>query len=323
MRGTFLTIKHFLRSAERAQSIEDGQVKELPNLAIVVTGSECGKFGQAGHAEYASGKAGLQYGLVRGVKNEIVRLNKKARINAVAPGWVDTGLIAGRLDDEGEMWREAQATYVKRFSCCDDCEPTLGSNKRGADLTCRVPLRKIAKPEDVARTVVFLASHKAAGHISGECLSVDGGMEGRVVWTQEEVLGKRTEQDKSSRTVSSAKTSIPQQVSAKGPPIKIALSIDFDAVSGWLGTGKSPDNSLADYSAGFFSARVGVPRLLKLFKKLKIADKVTWAIPGHSMESFPKQTKDIVDSGCEIALHGYSHEVRADIQYKAVSSLQG
>jgi NAD(P)-dependent dehydrogenase (short-subunit alcohol dehydrogenase family) len=60
----------------------------MENLAIVVTGSETGKFGQAGHTEYASGKAGLQYGLVRGVKNEIVRLNAKARINAVAPGWV-------------------------------------------------------------------------------------------------------------------------------------------------------------------------------------------------------------------------------------------
>ena len=76
-----------------------------------MTGSECGKFGQAGHAEYASGKAGLQYGLVRGVKNEMVRLNRAARINAVAPGWVDTELIAGRLDDPSEMWREAQATY--------------------------------------------------------------------------------------------------------------------------------------------------------------------------------------------------------------------
>lgn len=43
-------------------------------------------FKQAGQTEYASGKAGLQYGLVRGVKNEIVRLNNKARINAVAYG---------------------------------------------------------------------------------------------------------------------------------------------------------------------------------------------------------------------------------------------
>jgi len=97
IRGTFLTIKHFLHSA-------------IENLAIVVTGSETGKFGQAGHTEYASGKAGLQYGLVRGVKNEIVKLNSKGRINAVAPGWVDTPLIEGRLDDPKELWVEAQAT---------------------------------------------------------------------------------------------------------------------------------------------------------------------------------------------------------------------
>ena len=85
VRGTFLTIKHFLLSVK---SYQDEESAELENVAIVVTGSETGKFGQEGHAEYASGKAGLQYGLVRGVKNEIVRLNSTARINAVAPGWV-------------------------------------------------------------------------------------------------------------------------------------------------------------------------------------------------------------------------------------------
>ncbi len=68
-------MKHFLLSAEEAQK-EIG--KEIKNLTIVVTGSETAKFGQAGHTEY-----GLQYGLVRSVKNEIVRLNSKARINAV------------------------------------------------------------------------------------------------------------------------------------------------------------------------------------------------------------------------------------------------
>jgi NAD(P)-dependent dehydrogenase (short-subunit alcohol dehydrogenase family) len=109
VRGTFLTIKHFLKSVEKAQ-VERGE--EVENVSVVVTGSECGVFGQAGHVEYASGKSGLQYGLVKSVKNEIVRLNGKARINAVAPGWVNTELIEGRLDDPKELWREAEATYV-------------------------------------------------------------------------------------------------------------------------------------------------------------------------------------------------------------------
>lgn len=109
VRGTYLTIKHFLKYVDLVQRYTG---EELPNVSIIVTGSECGVFGQAGHVEYASGKAGLQYGLVRTVKNEIVRLNGKARINAVAPGWVDTKLIEGRLDDPKEMWREAEATSV-------------------------------------------------------------------------------------------------------------------------------------------------------------------------------------------------------------------
>lgn len=107
-RGTFLTIKHFLAAAKRAQDAAEGV--QMKNLAIVITGSECGKFGQEGHVDYAAGKAGLQYGLVRTVKNEIIRLNSLARINAVAPGWVNTPLIDGRLDDKFETWAEAHST---------------------------------------------------------------------------------------------------------------------------------------------------------------------------------------------------------------------
>lgn len=300
VRGTFLTIKHFLGSVQKHQQATG---EELPNIAVVVTGSECGVFGQAGHSEYASGKAGLQYGLVKSVKNEIVRLNAKARINAVAPGWVNTLLIEGRLDDPKEMWREAQAT---------------------------VPLRKIAQPEDVARAAAFLASHRAAGHISGQCISVDGGMEGRIVWSEEEVrwTEKITAEAKSpSSTEMDALISGEEKAPSMGadpfrgvgqsisppasskPKIKVLVSVDFDAVSGWLGTGSHPDNNLADYSSGFFSAYVGVPRLLKLFRRLGIQENVTWFVPMHSAESFPKEFKAIVDSGCEIGLHGYCHEV--------------
>lgn len=90
--------------------------------------------------------------------------------------------------------------------------------------------------------------------------------------------------------------------------IKIAWSIDFDAISGWLGTGAHPDNNTSDYSAGYFSGLVGVPRLLRVLERLDLADKVTWCIPGHSLETFPDAARAIAASGAEIALHGYAHE---------------
>ncbi|KAL8922588.1 MAG: hypothetical protein Q9208_005092 [Pyrenodesmia sp. 3 TL-2023] len=90
--------------------------------------------------------------------------------------------------------------------------------------------------------------------------------------------------------------------------VRVALSVDFDAVSGHLGTGKHPDNNMSDYSQGIFAGKVGALRLLRLFKRLGLADKMTWFIPGHSMETFPAEVKQIVESGCEIGLHGYSHE---------------
>ena len=134
-----------------------------------------------------------------------------------------------------------------------------------------------------------------------------------MVWKESEVLGTTTTAHQEVVEASTHHDTTTSSIPARVPPvsrrpIKVALSVDFDAVSGWLGTGSHPDNNMADYSAGIFSGRVGVPRLLKLFNKLGVADKMTWFIPGHSMETFPTETKQIVDSGCEIALHGYSHE---------------
>lgn len=90
--------------------------------------------------------------------------------------------------------------------------------------------------------------------------------------------------------------------------VKIALSVDFDAVSHWLGTGCHQDNNMADYSSGIFAGQVGVYRLLDLFAKNGVADKVTWFIPGHTAETFPAAAQAVVASGAEVALHGYSHE---------------
>jgi peptidoglycan/xylan/chitin deacetylase (PgdA/CDA1 family) len=55
-----------------------------------------------------------------------------------------------------------------------------------------------------------------------------------------------------------------------------------------------------------FAGEVGSRRLLKLFDKYDL--KTTWFIPGHSIETFPEETKLVVDAGHEIGMHGYSHE---------------
>ncbi|KAJ5114112.1 polysaccharide deacetylase family protein [Penicillium angulare] len=90
--------------------------------------------------------------------------------------------------------------------------------------------------------------------------------------------------------------------------VKVAFSVDFDAVSHWLGTGCHPDNNMADYSSGIFAGQVGVYRLLEIFKRNDIADKVTWFIPGHTAETFPDAAQAVVKSRAEIGLHGYAHE---------------
>ena len=87
--------------------------------------------------------------------------------------------------------------------------------------------------------------------------------------------------------------------------ILCAFGIDVDAVAGWLGS-YGGENSPADISRGLFAGEVGVPRLLKLFERFGI--KTTWFVPGHSIETFPDQVKEVVQAGHEIGIHGYSHE---------------
>lgn len=103
-------------------------------------------------------------------------------------------------------------------------------------------------------------------------------------------------------------SSVPRALTKTRPRVKVAFSFDFDAVSHWLGTGCHADNNMADYSSGIFAGRVGAVRLVNLLKKLDIADKVTWFIPGHTVETFPESVKAVVESGAEVGLHGYSHE---------------
>src|ERR671912_679706 len=83
------------------------------------------------------------------------------------------------------------------------------------------------------------------------------------------------------------------------------FGIDVDAVAGWLGSYGGED-SPCDITRGLFAGEIGSPRLLKMFDKYGI--RTTWFIPGHSIETFPRQMQMVADAGHEIGLHGYSHE---------------
>lgn len=139
--ATFLTARGFLRLVERQG-----------HGSLVLVGSTAGRFGEAGHADYAAAKAAIQVGLLLSLKNEIVRIAPRGRVNAVAPGWTYSPMTRGELDPE----------LVDRLSRT-------------------MALRKVAQAEDVARAVVVLASDELSGHVTGELVTVAGGMEGRTV----------------------------------------------------------------------------------------------------------------------------------------------
>ncbi len=87
--------------------------------------------------------------------------------------------------------------------------------------------------------------------------------------------------------------------------ILCGFGVDVDAVAGWLGSYGGED-SPDDISRGLFAGEVGTPRLLKLFDRFGI--KTSWFVPGHSIETFPAQIREVAAAGHEIGMHGYSHE---------------
>lgn len=142
--SAFLTCRAFLRHLAKIRR---------ESASIVLVGSTAALFGEADHADYAAAKAAMTYGLTRSLKNEIIRLAPRGRVNCVCPGWTDTPMAAMYTSDDAAV-RRATATMA---------------------------LKKIAAAEDIARAVVFLSSEALAGHVSGTVLPVAGGMEGRLL----------------------------------------------------------------------------------------------------------------------------------------------
>ena len=139
--SAFLTARAYLREVERTG-----------HGSLVLVGSTAGVVGEAGHADYAAAKGALLTGLLLSLKNEIVRVAPLGRVNAVAPGWTESPMTRGHVDPDD----------IRRVSRT-------------------MALRKVARPEDVARQVVVLASDELSGHVTGQVVTIAGGMEGRTI----------------------------------------------------------------------------------------------------------------------------------------------
>ncbi|MGB3304154.1 polysaccharide deacetylase family protein [Gordonia sp. (in: high G+C Gram-positive bacteria)] len=87
--------------------------------------------------------------------------------------------------------------------------------------------------------------------------------------------------------------------------IIVSFGVDIDAVAGWIGSYGGAD-SPSDIQRGVWAGQVGVPRLLKMFKRHGL--KTSWFIPGHSIETFPDECAMVAADGHEIGAHGYLHE---------------
>jgi 3-oxoacyl-[acyl-carrier protein] reductase len=110
---------------------------KIVNLSSVV-----GLKGNAGQSNYAASKAGI-IGFTKSIAKELASRN--ILVNAVAPGYIDTDMTAALTEEQRKAVIDA------------------------------IPLKRVAKPDDVAKVVLFLASPDA-DYITGQVVSVDGGM---------------------------------------------------------------------------------------------------------------------------------------------------
>lgn len=112
------------------------------NGRIINISSVVGQMGNPGQANYCASKAGL-HGLTRSNARELAK--RQITVNAIAPGFIET--------DMTEFLTEQQRK----------------------ELTSQIPLERLGHVDDIAATVVFLASEQA-GYITGQVIGVNGGM---------------------------------------------------------------------------------------------------------------------------------------------------
>jgi 3-oxoacyl-[acyl-carrier protein] reductase len=132
--NTFGAIHHLQGAARLMKRKGSGSIINLTSIV--------GVNGNLGQIVYSSSKAAL-VGLTRSASKELAPAG--IRVNAVAPGFIDTDMTQALPEDK----------YADRMSS--------------------IAMGRIGTPEDVARVIAFLADEDAA-YVTGQIIGVDGGM---------------------------------------------------------------------------------------------------------------------------------------------------
>jgi len=136
VRGTFLTCKHAIKAMERT----GGGV-------LVITTSTAAHVGFPAHAAYCASKAALE-ALIRCLATDHAGV---VRAVGVSPGTIDTPMLAA----SAAGWDKPLAELY-------------------ADVARKIPVRRLGRPDDIAKAVAFLLSDDAS-YINGTVLALDGG----------------------------------------------------------------------------------------------------------------------------------------------------
>jgi 3-oxoacyl-[acyl-carrier protein] reductase len=137
-----LVIKVNLKSAFNLTKAVQKYMLKQRSGSIINMSSVVGVNGNAGQSNYSASKAGL-IGFTKSIAQELGSRN--IRCNAIAPGFIETDMTARLPEDVRKAWAE------------------------------QIPLRRGGKPEDVAKTCVYLASD-LSDYVTGQVISVCGGM---------------------------------------------------------------------------------------------------------------------------------------------------